>query len=139
MAAHTNTSNKPQIIVIDDSQMILKFLQVYLSKEFEVHTYTTGEEALKDIQSGVLSTDCVITDYTMPESMSGLEVLQQLKMLDDSIPAMVLSGECDVQDKIKSFNMGAYDFVSKPFNPLELVARVHSVIATSTKGLRYAG
>lgn len=133
----TNTTKKSKIIVIDDSPMLLKFLQSYLSEEYDVTAYSSTSEALKDLSEGRVAPDCILTDYYLGQDLTGLEFVQQLKEVDPIIPVLVLSGSVDMQQKIACLRNGAVDFVSKPFNPMELDARIKNAIAISPQLNQY--
>lgn len=130
---------KPFIVLIDDSQYILDFLANYLNKRFEVMTYTKGSEAINDIASCKINPDVVVTDFNMPNDYSGIRVLEELGEIGN-VPSIVLSGSCDIHEKIRCINIGAQDFVEKPFNPRELEARINRVLARmqSENTLAYA-
>lgn len=139
MKLNQNKSQKKKsVILIDDSRMVLGFLLNYLHKEFDVKAYTSGLAALDDLKEGLVQTDCIITDFNMPGGLSGLEVIQKARDIDESIPVIVLSGSCKVNEKIDCLKSGAKDFIVKPFNPLELSARVDSVIQNNLVSLRHA-
>ncbi|MEM6523410.1 MAG: response regulator [Bacteroidota bacterium] len=127
-----NTIIKPHVVVIDDSLMLLKFLNVFLSKEYEVTSYTSTSDALNDLSEGCVSPDCILTDYYLGRDLNGLEFIQNLKAVNPTIPVLVLSGSVDMTEKIECLQNGAVDFISKPFNPIELDARLKNVLCNSS-------
>ena len=131
MKTLTNTSNKPTIIAIDDSPMLVNFLQKYLCKAYNVITYTSTSETLKDLSEGKISPDCILTDYYLGKDLTGLEFIKELKEVDPIIPVLVLSGSVDTKEKIECLQSGAADFVSKPFNPMELSVRIKNALLVS--------
>ena len=131
MKTLNNTSDKSIIVVIDDSPMLVNFLRSFLRRTYKVVAYSSTSEALKDLSEGKISPDCILTDYYLGKDLTGLEFIQQLKNVDPIIPVLVLSGSVDMNQKIACLQNGAVDFVSKPFNPLELDARIKNALAFS--------
>jgi len=128
-AEHTTEINKQVIVAIDDSQMILNFLKIYLGKEYEVITYTSTSSALNDLVSGNVNPDCILTDFYLGNDLTGLEFIKKLNEIDPMIPALVLSGSCDMNQKIDCLANGAVDFIQKPFNPMELRVRIKNALS----------
>jgi len=126
-----NTLNKPKIIAIDDSPMLVNFLKTFLSKAYDVTTYTSTSEALKELSEGAISPDCILTDFYLGNDLTGLAFITQLKEIDPIIPVLVLSGSCDMNQKITCLQNGAADFISKPFNPMELDVRIKNALSSS--------
>jgi DNA-binding response OmpR family regulator len=122
---------KKSIVIIDDSIKILEFLSNYLSDTYTVHTYLKGSEAIKDIQTYQVNPDLILTDFHMPNDYSGMRVMEELVEQGNSFPFIILSGSCDINEKIGCIENGAYDFVEKPFNPKELEARIGRVLKTT--------
>jgi len=115
---------KHRIIAIDDEQSIRFIVENTFKKEFEVSTFKNGADALASMQTGLLP-DLIICDIEMPV-MNGFEFIQQVRASGffDDIPLLMLSGKEDSKDRIRSFETGADDYIIKPFNPKELLARV---------------
>jgi DNA-binding response OmpR family regulator len=122
---------KRKILAIDDEKSIRFIIENTFNKEFEVTTLSNGMDALYYIQSGNLP-DVIICDVEMPV-MSGFEFIKRIRESGffDEIPLIMLSGKEESADKIKCFEMGADDYVVKPFNPRELIVRVKRRIDTS--------
>ena len=137
MKAYTNTTDKPHIVAIDDSPIILSFLSNFLKERFEVTTFRSTSEALKHLTEGIIMPDCVVTDYHLRNDLSGLEFTQELKQVDPILPVLVLSGSCNMNEKIQCLQSGAVDFVSKPFNPMELNVRIANAIALNPQRNQY--
>ena len=118
------------ILVCDDDKEIVKAIEIYLTKEgYNVLKSYNGNEALKILANNEIH--LVILDIMMP-GKDGIETLEEMRK-DSSIPVIMLSAKSEDEDKIKGLNLGADDYVTKPFNPLELIARVNSGIRRFTK------
>ena len=118
------------ILVCDDDKEIVKAIEIYLNKEgYNVIKAFDGEEALKVLKNNAIH--LIILDIMMPKK-DGIETLNEIRK-DKSIPVIILSAKSEDEDKIKGLNLGADDYVTKPFNPLELIARVNSGIRRYTK------
>ncbi|SFP89855.1 DNA-binding response regulator, OmpR family, contains REC and winged-helix (wHTH) domain [Butyrivibrio proteoclasticus] len=111
------------ILVCDDDKEIVDAIEIYLSQEdFRIYKAYDGIEALEIIKSKKIS--LAIVDIMMPR-MDGMRMVMELRKFS-SIPVVFLSAKSEDSDKILGLNIGADDYVTKPFNPLELVARVKS-------------
>ena len=118
------------ILVCDDDKEIVKAISIYLEKEgYKVIKAYNGEEALKTVKENLIH--LIILDVMMPKK-DGIETLKELRA-EKSIPVIMLSAKSEDEDKINGLNIGADDYVAKPFNPLELLARVNSCIRRYTK------
>uniref|UniRef100_UPI003FEE9CE5 response regulator transcription factor n=1 Tax=Candidatus Merdicola sp. TaxID=3085652 RepID=UPI003FEE9CE5 len=118
------------ILVCDDDKEIVNAIEIYLEKEgYQIYKAYNGKEALKIIDSTELH--LVILDIMMPE-LDGISVAEKVRK-DKAIPIIMLSAKSEDYDKIKGLNVGADDYITKPFNPMELVARVNSQIRRYTK------
>ena len=119
-----------KILVCDDDKEIVEAISIYLTGEgFEVIGGHDGNEALKKLEAGDI--DLLILDVMMP----GLDGIRTTLMVREksSVPIIILSAKSEDADKILGLNIGADDYLTKPFNPLELVARVKSHIRRYTK------
>ena len=113
------------ILVVDDDREIVGAIEIYLKKEgYNIIKAYNGNEALQKIKENEIH--LIILDIMMPEK-DGLETLEELRK-DKSIPVILLSAKSEDYDKIGGLNQGADDYITKPFNPLELIARVNSQI-----------
>ena len=118
------------ILVCDDDKEIVKAIEIYLSKEgYNILKAYDGEEAL-EILCNNDDIQLIILDIMMP-NMDGIEVANKIRE-NKSIPIIMLSAKSEDYDKISGLNNGADDYVTKPFNPLELIARVNSQIRRYT-------
>ena len=118
------------ILVCDDDKEIVQAIEIYLAKEgYNVLKAYDGEQALKVMNKNTIH--LVILDIMMPNK-DGIETLDEIRKTS-SIPVIMLSAKSEDEDKIKGLNLGADDYVTKPFNPLELIARVNSGIRRYTK------
>jgi len=118
------------ILVCDDDKEIVKAIEIYLVKEnYNVLKAYDGEECLKILKENTIH--LVILDIMMPKK-DGIETIEEIRK-EKSIPVIMLSAKSEDEDKIKGLNLGADDYVTKPFNPLELIARVNSGIRRYTK------
>jgi len=115
---------KKKILAIDDEKSIRFIIENTFNKDFEVVTMTNGMDALFYLQSGNMP-DVIICDLEMPV-LNGLEFVRRLRESGffEEIPLIMLSGKEESAEKIKCFEMGADDYVLKPFNPRELLARI---------------
>ena len=113
------------ILVVDDDREIVGAIEIYLKKEgYNIIKAYNGNEALQKVKENEIH--LIILDIMMPEK-DGLETLEELRK-DKSIPVILLSAKSEDYDKIGGLNQGADDYITKPFNPLELIARVNSQI-----------
>lgn len=113
------------VLICDDDQAILDSLEIYLHLEgYAVIKATNGDEALEAAKSQPVH--CIILDIMMP-GLDGLSATLRLRETDN-VPIILLSAKSEDTDKITGLSFGADDYVTKPFNPLELMARVKSQI-----------
>jgi len=115
---------KKKILAIDDEKSIRFIIENTFKKDFDVTTLSNGMDAMFYLQSGNLP-DLIICDVEMPV-LNGFEFIRRIRETGffDEIPVIMLSGKEESSDKIKCFEMGADDYVLKPFNPKELIARI---------------
>lgn len=118
-----------RILIADDDKEICDLLEIYVKNEgFEVEKAYDGQEAVEKIYD--LDIDCLILDVMMPKK-SGLEVVKEVRQ-ESQLPILMLSAKTADVDKIRGLANGADDYVVKPFNPLEVVARVKSLLRRSS-------
>ena len=118
------------ILVVDDDKEIVGAIEIYLKNEgYKIYKAYDGEEALNIINNNEIH--LVILDIMMPKK-DGLETLEEIRK-DKSIPVILLSAKSEDYDKIGGLNSGADDYITKPFNPLELIERVKSVLRRYVK------
>lgn len=119
-----------KILVCDDDREIVEAISIYLKQEgYGIVMAYNGKEALQIVQNEEIH--LIILDIMMPE-LDGIHALLKIRE-QSSIPVILLSAKSEDVDKILGLNVGADDYVTKPFNPLELVARVKSQLRRYTK------
>ena len=122
-------STQPLVLVADDEPRITKLVSIALGEEgFRVVTANGGEEALQKAEE--VRPDIVLLDIVMPD-LDGIEVMRQLRE-QRPVPVILLTAKGATADKAKGLDLGADDYIAKPFHPDELAARVRAVIRRST-------
>lgn len=117
------------ILVCDDEKEIVKAIEIYLSKEgYNILKAENGKKALEILDNNLVH--LAILDIMMPE-MDGMKVLEKIRK-ENSIPVIMLSAKSEDEDKINGLNLGADDYITKPFNAAELIARVNANIRRYT-------
>ncbi len=118
---------KKQILIIEDQLSTRKLLSHYLGNQFQVIEMESASEAITWLSEGNYP-QAIISDIIMPD-LNGLEFLMRIKDTDQrDIPVLMLSGVENSVEKIKCFNLGAKDYMVKPFNPEELKARLNNLM-----------
>lgn len=121
---------KLNILVCDDDKEIVEAIEIYLQQEgYQVFRAYDGEDALKILKEEEIH--LLIIDAMMPK-LDGIRATLKIRE-ESSIPIIILSAKSEDTDKILGLNVGADDYITKPFNPLELVARVKSQLRRYTK------
>lgn len=116
------------ILVVDDDPEIVELISIYLYNEgFQVSKASDGQQALQKIRE--TSVDLIVLDIMMPKT-DGMEVLRKLRE-EYLLPVIMLSAKTEDMDKIMGLMTGADDYMVKPFNPLELTARIKSLLRRS--------
>lgn len=119
-----------RILVCDDDKEIVEAIEIYLTQEgYEVLKAYDGMEALKVLETEHV--DLLVIDVMMPK-LDGIRATLKIRE-KNNMPIIILSAKSEDADKILGLNIGADDYVTKPFNPLELIARVKSQIRRYTK------
>ena len=117
--------DKYQLLIIDDDQVLSDMLSEYLGDEgFETDCIYDGLEGLNQAKSG--DYDLVVLDVMLPR-LNGFEILKRLRK-DSSVPVLMLTARGDDIDRIVGLEIGADDYLAKPFNTRELVARIRSIL-----------
>ena len=120
-----------KILAVDDDKEILNAIEIYLTNEqMKVYKASNGREAL-EILAKEPDMHLIIMDLMMPE-MDGIQAILKIRQ-DKEIPIIVLSAKSEDKDVVLGLNIGADDYITKPFNFLELVARVKSTLRRYTK------
>jgi len=117
-----------KIVLAEDEPQIARLIEFKLKKEgYEVTWKENGEEALKAIKAD--KPDLILLDVMMPV-MDGYEVLRRLKEDENlkSIPVVMLTARAQEKDVVKGIDLGAEDYITKPFHPAELLARVKRIL-----------
>lgn len=118
-----------KILVVDDDKDIVELMSIYITNEgYSVEKAYSGKEALTKLNTNP-DIGLMVLDIMMP-GMDGLEVLHEVRR-DSQIPILMLSAKTDDLDKIQGLIQGADDYVTKPFNPLEVMARIKSLLRRS--------
>ena len=126
---------RPRILLVDDDPDILDVLEITLSEEnYELIKVMDGEEALKIIKSKPL--DLVLLDYAMPK-MNGRQVCLEVKkdILLRHLPIIMVTGKGEIKDKVGGIDAGADDYIVKPFEPKELLARIRMILRRTERDL----
>jgi len=119
---------KAKILIVDDDPDLTKLVKTILEAEnYTVYSAESGEEALGEVPK--LKPDLIILDIILP-GMNGYDTCKILKTRDHTnpIPIIILSVKSSVEDRIIGLNIGADDYITKPFDPGELAARVEAVL-----------
>ena len=115
----------PSILIVDDDRAIRRLLEDFLTSQgFRCQVAANSTEARVQIANEAF--DLIILDIMMPGE-SGLELTESLRLTDQT-PILLLTARDGLEDKINAFDLGADDYMTKPFEPLELVARIKSVL-----------
>ncbi len=118
------------ILIVEDNKDVVLIVQRKLSRaNYNVDTAFDGIEALTKINSNTY--DLIILDVSLPKK-SGLEVLKDIREKGNKTPVLILSGLSEVDDKVKGLKYGADDYLGKPFDPKELIARIEAVLRRAT-------
>jgi signal transduction histidine kinase len=117
----------PEIVVAEDNADMRRLLAFLLGREFRVRVTSNGREAFEAVRESL--PDLVLTDVMMPE-MSGTELCRALKgdPATEAIPVVLVTSKAEREMKIEGLELGADDYVTKPFHPRELLARVRSLV-----------
>ena len=119
------TSRKYRILVVDDERRMVGFIRLNLEQDgFEVIEAYNGTEALNRLRDSL--PDLVLLDVMMPD-IDGFEVLRTIREISQ-VPVIMLTAKGEENDKVKGLELGADDYVTKPFSPRELVSRVKAVL-----------
>jgi two-component system alkaline phosphatase synthesis response regulator PhoP len=131
---NNGTMAKEKILVVDDEEDILELLKYNLSREgYKVSCAASGEETLSAVRSGV--PDLIVLDLMLP-GIDGLDVAKQLKNDPKTrdVPIVMLTAKGEEADIVTGLELGADDYVTKPFSPRILAARVKAVLRRKAKG-----
>lgn len=119
-----------RILIVDDEQILLDQLrEVFEDQHYMVETALDGDEALDKLFDNPI--DLIILDIMLPKK-DGLSVLREIRQEGIKTPVLMLTARGETEDKIKGLDMGADDYLAKPFSPEELLARVRALLRRST-------
>ncbi|HHW58307.1 MAG TPA: response regulator transcription factor [Clostridia bacterium] len=114
-----------RILVVEDDVNIAKFVKINLEKYYDIEIVHEGEKALSLLEKERFSV--IVLDIMLPD-MSGFDLLKKLREQKIEMPVIILTAKNQDVDKVLGLELGADDYITKPFNPRELVARVRAVI-----------
>lgn len=121
----SSTESHPLVLVVDDEPRIIRFVRINLEMEgFRVIEASDGLEALNQVREKM--PDMVLLDVMMPE-MDGFETLRMIREISN-VPVIMLTVRSSEEDKVRGLDLGADDYMTKPFSPRELVSRVRAVL-----------
>jgi DNA-binding response OmpR family regulator len=119
------------VLVVDDERHIVQLVKLYLTNEgYQVEAAHDGQEAIEKVR--LVKPDLIVLDLMLP-NVSGLEICRQLRQESD-VPIIMLTARDEPEDRVAGLELGADDYVTKPFNPRELAARVKAVLRR-TRGM----
>ena len=135
---------RPQLLLVEDEPALAQMLSYNLDKAgFEVKLAADGEQALTMLAEA--RPDLVVLDWMLP-GVSGLEICRQLRRRNDTadLPIVMLTARGEETDRLRGLETGADDYVTKPFSPMELIARIRAILrrsrpATASEVLEFAG
>lgn len=121
-------NQKIKLLIIDDEPSTLKILEHFLNKEFDVTLKSDGMEGMQWLESGN-DPNFIIVDLNMP-NLNGKEFVEVIRAsnLYYEVPIIILSGTDESKERIECLNIGADDFMLKPFNPMEVHARIKAIL-----------
>lgn len=114
-----------KILAVDDEQRMVRFIQLNLEQDgFEVITAFNGKEALEQVRTQL--PDLILLDIMMPD-INGFDVLKKIREVN-TVPVIMLTAKGEEDDRIQGLELGADDYITKPFSPRELVSRIRAVL-----------
>src|SRR5262245_38325475 len=130
-------TNPPKILVVDDDVRLRDLLSRYLTEQgFQVSTLTDARDIDKKLQRDPPA--LIVLDLMLPGE-DGLSVCRRLRGAGETVPIIMLTAKGEEVDRIVGLEMGADDYLPKPFNPRELVARIHAVLRRHSERLAPGG
>src|SRR4051794_4407025 len=118
-----------RVLLIEDDKLVAQSIELMLKSErFNVYATDLGQEG-GDLGK-LYDYDIILLDLNLPD-MSGVDVLRTLRVSRIKTPILILSGLASIEDKVKGFGLGADDYMTKPFNKSELVARIQAIVRRS--------
>lgn len=130
-----STTNPPRIkiLIVEDDPFINMIIKKILSTDYDIEISTSVLTAFSYLQNGNMP-DLIISDLNMPD-LNGIDFLMQLQSSSffKFLPVIILSGENNTETRIKCLDNGADGYIVKPFNPMELLARIRALLRTMKK------
>jgi DNA-binding response OmpR family regulator len=125
------TSPTERILIVEDDHAVQKALKrLFETEGFEIEISSDGKSALEAFRR--IAPSAIVLDLRLPQ-MSGRDVCREIKQQSPSVPIIVLSAASDVSDKVLLLELGADDYVTKPFSPRELLARVRAALRRTVR------
>ncbi|TFE00361.1 response regulator transcription factor [Jeotgalibacillus salarius] len=125
---------KKKVLIVEDEEKIARVLELELGFEgYSTEKAFSGYEALEKYRSG--EWDLILLDVMLPE-MTGIELLRRIRSSDNQTPVILLTAKDSVEDKVSGLDLGANDYITKPFQIEELLARVRAVLRTKRSDLQ---
>ena len=122
-----------KILVVDDEPNIIQLAKLYLERDgYDVEAAETGQDALSKFVS--FGPDIIILDLMLPD-MDGFEICRRIRMKSD-VPILMLTARTEGTDRVVGLELGADDYLTKPFDPRELVARIRAILRRYQSGLK---
>lgn len=126
LVGRTTSNFAMQLLVVEDNPPTLKMLSFILRDAgYTVHTASDGSSALELLKNELI--DLVVLDLMLPD-ISGLEICRRMRRDGIMLPMLIISAMDSREDKVAALNEGADDYMTKPFDPAEVIARVHSLV-----------
>ena len=123
----------PKVLVVDDEPNIIQLAKLYLERDgYEVEGAATGQDALSKLHT--IGPDIIILDLMLPD-IDGFEICRTVRMKSD-VPILMLTARTEGTDRVVGLELGADDYLTKPFDPRELVARVRAILRRYQSGLK---
>ncbi|RJQ43162.1 MAG: DNA-binding response regulator [Anaerolineaceae bacterium] len=121
----SSVSTNTKILVIEDEERMARFVRLNLEQDgFQVNEALTGREGLDKLRT--FMPDLVLLDVMLPD-LDGFELLKMIREID-TVPVIMLTAKGEEEDKVRGLELGADDYITKPFSPRELVSRVKAVL-----------
>lgn len=119
-----------KVLIVEDNYKILQNINKELKNYFDIDLCSSGEEAIYTIKQGIY--DLIVLDLMLPD-MSGIDILSDIRKSKIDTPVLILTAKESLNDKVKAFEIGANDYLTKPFYMEELVARIYAILRTNKK------